>query len=903
MKFKSITSRIILSVIPIIAMTTIIFVAVTYNTIYSQTTRNINDKIIESIRVAELDIQLELLKNANITSNMAIYGSTADHYSTSSEELPTFVECCIASNPNTVGGGLWFEPYEIHSDQLHYSAYSYRDGDTMVTTMDYADTIDYLQEPWYVDAKAANGEMVWSGVYYDPVADVTMVTSSIAFFDSDGVMRGISTADMDLNDIRSITSAINIGETGKAFIVGSYGSYISYIDDSRTIEDHIQDDKNPALSALGQELLQNVSGMQTMPFEGRSVYAYYNTLSDVNWNLVVMIDAAEIQASTLELVQIMSIVPISGLCFACFAIVLVARHIRQVVNKVNSFADRAASGDLSGRIEELESDEFGEMEDRLNMMISEMNEMRLRSDEALYAATAATRAKSEFLSNMSHEIRTPMNAIIGMTSIGKQATDIERKDYSLEKIEDASTHLLAIINDILDVSKIESGKFELDNNDFNFEKMLMRVVNVSNFRVDEKQQKLSIYVDRDIPSLLFGDGQRLAQVITNLLGNAVKFTPKEGSIHLSTYLLEEKGNFCEIKFTVTDTGIGISAEQQKMLFQPFQQAESSTSRRFGGSGLGLSISKGIVEMMGGKIWVESEPGKGSEFSFTAKLQRGKTAISKADTPEVDWKSIRILTVDNDERILQDFKGIIQKFGGHCDIANNGTEAMRLLEQNSDIGYHLFFVDLRIADMDGIELSCKLKKRLPKQNDSVIILVSASDISPIAEKAKQVGISQFLQKPLFPATIEEIVSKHFGCSNKQPDYEDEADDIDFSGRHILLAEDVEINREIVMALLEPTNVEIDWAENGVVAVKMFSEAPDGYDLIFMDMQMPEMDGLEATRSIRAIDLAHAKDIPIVAMTANVFKEDVEKCLNAGMTGHIGKPIDFSDLIHQLQLYLS
>jgi len=515
--------------------------------------------------------------------------------------------------------------------------------------------------------------------------------------------------------------------------------------------------------------------------------------------------------------------------------------------------------------------------------------------ETMDSLEVASKAKSNFLANMSHEIRTPMNAIIGMTNIGKAADDIDRKNYSLMRIEDASHHLLGVINDILDVSKIESGKFELSPVAFSFEKMLISVVNVSTFRVDEKKQKLSVYVDRDIPQCLFGDDQRLAQVITNLLGNAVKFTPKEGSINLNTYFVEEENGVCEIKVSVTDTGIGINGEQQKNLFRSFQQAENSTSRKFGGTGLGLAISKSIVEMMDGKIWVESEFGKGAAFIFTVKLGRCETKTESADR-EVDWNNIRVLAIDDDEFILQDFKGIMGKFGARCDVADSGAGALALLER--DDGYNLFFVDWKMPDMDGMELTKEIKKRITKTGNSYVVMISAVEYNIIAGRAKEAGVDKFLQKPLFPSIIADVVGEHFGCGGNPSD--GDADSIDgiFEGRRILLAEDVEINREIVTALLEPTLIEIDCAVNGREAVRIFGESPDKYEMIFMDVMMPEMDGYEATRKIRALD----KTVPIIAMTANVFKEDVDNCFAAGMNGHIGKPIDFDEVISKLREYL-
>ena len=389
--------------------------------------------------------------------------------------------------------------------------------------------------------------------------------------------------------------------------------------------------------------------------------------------------------------------------------------------------------------------------------------------DAVTDVTAASKAKSEFLSNMSHEMRTPMNAIINMTIIAKNSYDVERKNYALEKIGDASTHLLGVINDILDMSKIEAKKFELVPVEFDFEKMIGQVVNVINFRVEEKHQTFLVNIDSEIPKMLIGDDQRISQIIANLLSNAVKFTPESGIISLNAKLTNENENTCTLQISVTDTGIGISKEHQKNLFQSFQQAESSTARNYGGTGLGLSISKSFVYMMGGKIWVESEQGKGSTFAFTIEVKRGK---------------------------------------------DSGAD----------------------------------------------------------EKAE---ISQ------------------------TKDYEN------FTGKRILLAEDMEINREIVLMLLEPANLEIDCAVNGVQAVEMYIKDPKKYDLILMDVHMPGMDGYEATRQIRGYEansksqLQSYRRIPIIAMTANVFKEDINNCIKAGMDDHIGKPLDFDIVIKKLQ----
>jgi signal transduction histidine kinase len=275
------------------------------------------------------------------------------------------------------------------------------------------------------------------------------------------------------------------------------------------------------------------------------------------------------------------------------------------------------------------------------------NRMALDLARTQSEAEAASRAKSDFLSNMSHEIRTPMNAIIGMTSIGRSADNSERKNYAFDKIGDASTHLLGVINDILDMSKIEANKLELSYEEFVFEKALKKVVDINNFRIDEKRQNLKVQIDHRIPRTLIGDDQRLTQVITNLMSNAVKFTPEGGDIHIDARLAGEENGLCTLQISVTDTGIGISREQQERLFSSFQQAESGTSRKFGGTGLGLVISKRIIEMMGGRIWIESETGRGSVFSFTIRAKRGALAQQSLLPPGVSWENLRLLVVDDD----------------------------------------------------------------------------------------------------------------------------------------------------------------------------------------------------------------------------------------------------------------
>ncbi|MDR1867580.1 MAG: response regulator [Treponema sp.] len=541
--------------------------------------------------------------------------------------------------------------------------------------------------------------------------------------------------------------------------------------------------------------------------------------------------------------------------------------------------------------------------------VTEKQKLEQELIAAKEVAEESSRTKSSFLSRMSHEMRTPMNAIIGMTTIAQNSHDMARMEYCLTRVNEASVHLLGVINDILDMSKIESGRFELSYTQFDFEKMLIRITNIMNFRVDEKHQNIIVNLDSAIPKIIISDEQRLAQVITNLISNAIKFTPEKGTITVSAINKEiketEENIVYTIKFSVTDTGIGITKEQQQRLFSSFQQADGSITRKYGGTGLGLAISKNIIEMMGGEIWIESEKGEGATFVFEIPVEAGIERQEKKHNPV--WSELRILVVDDSEDILEYFRYFAASMGIVCETASDGDEAYNLIETTvnlTKIPFDIIFVDWRMPVMNGIEFTRKIKRKYG--NNAVIIMISAVEWETLKEEAQDAGVDGFVSKPLFSSTLVDCINSHLATGEpiieSNNNNEENINGI-FENKHVLLVEDVEINREIVSALLEETGVDLDYAENGKESIEKFEEHPSYYDVILMDISMPEMDGFEATTRIRALPISEARTVPIIAMTANVFREDIEKCLSSGMNDHIGKPINIDELIEKLKIYIN
>lgn len=517
-------------------------------------------------------------------------------------------------------------------------------------------------------------------------------------------------------------------------------------------------------------------------------------------------------------------------------------------------------------------------------------------ERAQREAERANQAKSEFLSNMSHDIRTPMNAIVGMTAIA--AANISKPEQvqdCLRKISLSSKHLLGLINDVLDMSKIESGKLTLNVDRLSLREAMESIVSIVQPQVKAKGQSFDIFI-RDIQTeQVRCDGLRLNQVLLNLLSNALKFTPEGGAI--SVTLTQEDsprgGDYVRTHFWVEDTGIGMSPEFQKRIFDSFMREDNQRVQKIEGTGLGMTITKYIVDEMKGTIELKSEVDKGTQFHVTLDLERAREREEDMVLP--DWE---MLVVDDDEQLCASAADVLREIGVHAQWALDGKSAVEMAEKRHAQGrdYHVVLLDWKMPGMDGIETARQLRKTVGE--DIPLLLISAYDWSEIEDEARRAGINGFIAKPLFKSTLFYGLN-HFAHPGAACGPEEEEQAPDYTGKRILLAEDNELNWEIASELLSSVGFTLEWAENGRICVEKFMASEPGfYHAVLMDLRMPVMNGYEATRAIRTCGRADA-DVPIIAMTADAFSEDIQKCLECGMNAHVAKPLDVRELLRLLQ----
>ena len=509
-------------------------------------------------------------------------------------------------------------------------------------------------------------------------------------------------------------------------------------------------------------------------------------------------------------------------------------------------------------------------------------------------AAFANQAKTDFLSTMSHDIRTPMNAIIGLTTIAKKnLDDTESVRENLQKITLASNHLLTLINDILDISKVESGKLILSPQTFSIVETVENLVNISQPMIKEKNIEFHFRISRMEKEYLYADQLRLNQIYINILSNAIKYTEPGGHVSVDMREDESKKPGCvQLTYIVSDSGIGMSPEYMANMYQPFSRQTDSRVNSIQGTGLGLAITKQMVDLMNGTINCQSEPGKGTTFTVILDIP-----IAERQREDMVLEPMDVLIVDDDPILLETAADTLKSLGVTADCAESASKALEMISHRHETeqDYSIVILDWKMPDIDGIEMTRRIRSTVSP--DIPILLISAYDRTDIEGAAKKAGANAFISKPLFRSTLYDTINDVLGTGAKSA--EPENDYSDLHGMNILIAEDFDVNWEVISALLGMYGINTERAENGRICVEKIKSAAEGsYNLIFMDIQMPEMNGLDATKNIRALDDPWASSIPIIAMTADAFSENVTECLNAGMNGHISKPVDIKLVIKEI-----
>ncbi len=695
---------------------------------------------------------------------------------------------------------------------------------------------------------------------------------------------------MDIDTIETELKIDSYGGAGASSIIDVDGNYIVNINKNHsflTYDNYFEDvkdvefNKHNSLQAILAEADATGFSFDVYEMNGKKSITVITTMPEVNWYLITTVPMSVFSEQTNRIMNVIYALIAVILMVVVFVVLLLMHQKKQSFQLVYA-QERAKS--------------FETIE-KQNKQLADQHEAL---ENALALAQSANRAKTTFLNNMSHDIRTPMNAIIGYT--GLAVTHIYNKelvqDY-LSKISQSSEHLLSLINDVLDMSRIESGKMNLEEKEENLSNILHTLRNI--VQADIHNKELEFFIDTDVDNeYIVCDKLRLNQVLLNILSNSIKYTHTGGTVSLR---MKQKGvnesGYGMYEIRIKDNGMGMSEEYLKHIFEPFTRVKSSTVSGIQGTGLGMAITKNIVDMMCGHIEIESEEGKGTEVILKFEF---KLADEKNDPVNIaELEGLRGLVVDDDTSACMSISKMLRNIGMRSEWCASGREAVIRTEEAMQIGdfFKVYIIDWQMPDMNGVEVARRIRRIAGE--DAPIILLTAYDWSDIEEEARQAGVAAFISKPMFMSDLHNVLLKC--CSTGEQFEEPEQEEYNFAGKKVLLVEDNEINREIAIAILEEDGFVIDTAEDGSIAVeKMKLAQPGQYDFVLMDVQMPIMDGYEATRRIRALTNPEVSNIPIIAMTANAFEEDRQAALNSGMNDHIPKPIDVKLLKETIARYV-